>query len=204
MAVGDLALPPQHALFTLSISEATVPHRMKITFGARLTSGSMTPPQMALLWTVLTNALRPLWPTSVHMTDLHALIGNDGPPMAGDYSSDATGSRVGVSLAPPAVSMILTRKTAFAGRQYRGRIFLPFANENNINSAGTLDPSDVTLLTTAGVAIDAIPTGSPGANILNWVILHREPKSGTTPAPTPVTVHLASSKVATQRRRMER
>jgi hypothetical protein len=204
MAVGDLSLPPNNALLTLTVSEPTVPHQMKITFGARLASGTMSPANMSALWTVLTNALKPIWPTSVHMSALHALIGNDGPPMAGDYSSDATGSRVGVSLAPPAVSMILTRKTAFAGRQYRGRIFLPFANETNINSAGTLDPSDVTILTNIGIALDAIPAGSPSANINSWVILHREPKTGSVPSPTPVTVHLASNRVATQRRRMER
>lgn len=204
MAVGDLVLPPGYALVSLKSSEATVPHQMTTTFGVRLSGSSLTVANLSSLFTATANALKPLWPTSVHMTDMHALVGSDGPPGAVDTSGDVTGSRVGVSLSPPNVTYIISKRTAFAGRQYRGRLFLPFVNENQVNGAGVLDAGELTVLGGVAVALDNVPTGTPSAGVASWVVLHREPLTGATPLPTTVANHLASSKVATQRRRMER
>lgn len=204
MAEGDLNIPPGYAQISLRMSDTSVPHPMVVTMGAKLTT---TPPPVSSasqLLTALSNAFKPLFPSSVTFTSVHLLVGNDGPPMAADASGSVAGTRVGVSLAPPQVAWIIQKKTAFAGRQFRGRLFLPFVNETNVNASGTLDPSDVTLLSNACAALDALPSGTPAANITNWAILHREPKSGSAPAPTAVSVHIASSKVATQRRRLER
>jgi hypothetical protein len=204
MAAGDLTVPPGHALISLKMTEPTVPHVMVTTLGAKLTTSPPPVSSANQLLSALSNAFKPLFPSSVTFASLHMLVGNDGPPMAADAAGSVTGTRVGVSLAPPQVAWIIQRKTIFSGRQYRGRMYLPFVNENNVNGAGTLDPSDVTLLAAACAALDAIPAGTPAANINSWVILHREPKAGSAPLPTAVSVHLPASKVATQRRRLER
>lgn len=204
MALGDLVLPPGYVHFTVRLTEATVPHPMFLSFGGRLAGSTLSQSQANALLLNISTQLKPMWPTSVHITALHGLIGSDGPPGAIDASGDVTGTRVGVSLAPPQVAYIIKRTTAFAGRQFRGRLFLPFVNENTVNGAGVLDAAEATLLSTTAQNLNGALVGPPDTGLNSFVILHREPKSGATPAPTTVVAHLGSSTVATQRRRLKR
>jgi hypothetical protein len=101
------------------------------------------------------------------------------------------------SAPPPAVAARVTKASAFAGRGFRGRMYLPapYLDEGQINVLGTIDAAAVTSLQTSSTDLfdDLVTLGKP------MHILHAD---GVT-APTPVVSLTVRTKVGTQRRRQQ-
>lgn len=201
---SQLVIPPGHAQFAFKVVNNTVGHVCVWTIGAQLTGGGMTTVQGQNLFLKVSAALQPLWDNTITQTGFHALIGNDGPPMALDITGSVTGTLSSIQTLPPNVSYLLKKTTSFAGRAYRGRIFLPFVESGNTNEGGTLVGSHFTRLDIAATALFNVPTTGTDDGLSNWVLLHRAEGAETPPAPTSLTSIQASDKVATQRRRLER
>lgn len=204
MAIGDLSIPPGYAQMNWHVTEATVGHRCEWTIGVQLVSGTWTPTQGTAFFVAVTGALVPIWDPNVHQIGFHALIGSDGPFSALDITGDVIGSSTSFNAAPPNVTYLVKKTTAFAGRQYRGRLYWPFVNTNELLENGTFTGTTLTRLTTACVNLYAAPGTGSTTGVQGWVLLHRETAAGAAPAPTPITSFQPSSTVATQRRRLER
>jgi hypothetical protein len=101
------------------------------------------------------------------------------------------------------VTYLVRKVSQFAGRQYRGRLYLPYVNSVGITQTGQLQPTELTSLTTATAAITSNLVGAT-PNVSDLVILHADPLSGPVPPPTTVSALAATGFVATQRRRLER
>lgn len=112
-----------------------------------------------------------------------------------------TGTSLGITNTPtPNVSIIVAKKTAQAGRQFRGRLFSPPANinESSIDYAGIIDNTH--LVIEQGYWNHVI--SDLNSNNLDAVLLHEPPLVGATPAPTDITAVVITPLVGTNRRRI--
>lgn len=103
---------------------------------------------------------------------------------------------------PPNVTIVVAKQTARAGRQFRGRWALPngYLDEEDVDAAGLIDSGRVSDLQSS-------LNGAYGSLIAAGIfpaLLHAQPKSGTTPTPTPITAFLVRSQVGTDRKRIKR
>lgn len=97
---------------------------------------------------------------------------------------------------------IIRKRTGLIGRQYRGRMYLPYmwGGEASIDYLGTILGTD---LAAFGVKLDAF-SASVFEGTPDWIpnLLHHAPKEGATPVPTPIVSFSLESVVGTQRRRL--
>ncbi|AXH79007.1 MAG: hypothetical protein [Circular genetic element sp.] len=121
---------------------------------------------------------------------------NAGMLEAAENGTIITGTGVLNPAPPPQVCILGQKRTLFAGRQYRGRMYIPgfILNEGNIDSAGIIDSA------TRGVVQGWINTWLSGLNASQYPVklLHES----LAIAPTAVTSINIDSRVATQRRRL--
>ena len=201
---AQIVIPPGYAHLSFFVTNATVGHRCVWTIGAKLNGTGLAPTQGALLFTHVSDALKPLWDNQVVQTGFHALIGNDGPPFALDVTGSVAGTSSTGTMLPPNVSMLFKKGTLYAGRAYRGRIYLPFVEGTYVNEAGVVQSTLLTKMVTAAAALLAAPATSTLTGVDNWALLHRAEVGATPPPPTLLTTIQATDRVATQRRRLER
>lgn len=201
---AELSIPPGFAQLAFGVTNGTVGHKCVFTLGAKLVGSGISPAQGTALQTAVAAALAPIWDSNVFLTGFHALIGNDGPFMGLDITSNTPGSATTQQTAPPNVTYLVKKTTAFAGRAYRGRLYLPFVDNISISEAGAISGPTLTRLTTAAAALFTAPGTGSSTGVSGWVLLHRTEAGVTPPAPTDITSFQATSMVATQRRRLER
>jgi hypothetical protein len=201
---SQLVIPPGYAQFSFFLNNATVGHRCVWTIGGKLAGSGLSPAQGAALQLAVATALKPLWDSQVMQTGFHALIGNDGPPMALDVSDNTVGTATTLQMLPPNVTYLLKKSTAFAGRAFRGRIYLPFVDNGAVSEAGVVSGARMTALIAAAAALFTAPGTGSSTGVTGWWLLHRAEPGVTPPAPTQITNISTTSMVATQRRRLER
>jgi hypothetical protein len=201
---AQLSIPPGFAQFSFFVTNATVGHRCVWTIGGKLAGSGLTPAQGSALFVAVSGALNPIWDSQVIQTGFHALIGNDGPPMALDVPGSVAGSATTLQMLPPNVTYLLKKGTAFAGRAYRGRLYLPFVDNGAVSEAGVVSGARYTALTLAATNLFAAPGTGSTTGVTGWWLLHRAEPNTTPPAPTQLTAISATNMVATQRRRLER
>lgn len=124
------------------------------------------------------------------------------PPTAPAESSalQSVGTVVGDML-PTQTAGLITKRTAFAGRSYRGRLYVPFPGEADNAVMSTPSAGYVTRLIALATQVIANVIVTNGANAETWVpvLWHRE-----TATTTPLADAVARSEWATQRRRAQR
>ena len=204
MAAGALSIPPGFAQFSFKVVSNTVGHVALFTIGGQLTSGTMTPAQGSALMVKVGAALAPIWDSTVQLTGFHALIGSDGPAGALDVSASIPGTYSGGVSFPPNVSYLFKKTTAFAGKAYRGRLFLPFVDSTSVSENGAISGAHLTRIQLAAENLFTTVSAGTDDGLSGWVLLHREVVGVTPPAPTVLTSIQATATVATQRRRLER
>jgi hypothetical protein len=113
-----------------------------------------------------------------------------------DQGAAVVGTRANPSPSP-AVSVGVTKHTAQAGKEFRGRAYLPsgFITEGDLNAIGQMDATELGDLQTA---IDEFPGRMTGDG-LPLQLLHSDPLT----APTSITGLTVRSFVRTQRRRQK-
>lgn len=124
-----------------------------------------------------------------------------GPPLAYEWSTAVVGT-LSVNSAPPNCSMLIQKRTGNAGRNMRGRIFMPPAMifDADIDAAGNMGG---TLVAAHQLLWTEWLTESSSAGVALMLIHLYDPElSEPTVAPTPITQLVVQSKLATQRRRL--
>lgn len=126
-----------------------------------------------------------------------------GNLVAGANLTPVTGTVAAVAGPQPVYTpMVITKNTQFAGRAFRGRMYVPsllFA-EGNVSEGGALDTAVVTFNQTAW---NAYLTAQIGTNYPP-VLLHHIPDVGVPIGPSAVISLTARSVVGIQRRRRNR
>lgn len=113
-------------------------------------------------------------------------------PSPGDEVADAL---------PRQVAGVVSLRTAFAGRRFRGRAYIPFIAETMNGADATPTPAGFLLLTAIATYYGSPHTYTVGADSVSVIpiIFHRT-LPGT---PTPVTGSIARDRWGTQRRRSD-
>jgi hypothetical protein len=126
------------------------------------------------------------------------IVGADGPESEFDsVSSAGVGGRSG-DFESPMVQGLIRKSTAFAGRKYRGRMYIPDMADSTVDYNGNVNTTGRTLL--QGIADQWMTLNAIDALLLLPQLLH----TAEVLAPTEVTSLLVENKVATQRRRYNR
>lgn len=182
---------------------AGIAHVAVSTMGFKVATPPYTQAQLASALSAWATALQPLHDTEITYSKAVALIGNDGPAIRYEALGSVQGSRGAQILIPPNNTYLMKKTTAFAGRRYRGRVYVPFVSSTDVTQTGQLTGTALTLWAARVAAIfSTLPAAGPNASELS--ILHSESPLSALPAPTPIVALLAEGTTATQRRRLER
>ncbi len=202
--MADLVIPTGFGLWTFYLQHAGNQHTALVTMGFSVEA----PPYIqsnndANLTSFATN-MAPLWDSEVTFTRLVALIGAAGPFPRYESAGSGTGSRTSVVSAAPQVCSIAKKSTGLAGRQYRGRMYLPFPPTTGMSQQGQLTAGEQVIIN-AGLANWRTAAETNAANnVGSFYLLHATPLVGAAPAPTALQNLEVGLTVGTQRRRLER
>jgi hypothetical protein len=202
--VPELTIPAGYGMWTFEHQQVGVQHTALVTLGFKVATPPYTQAQCTSAGTAYLAAMTTLWDAEVTITRVIANIGNDGPPIRFESAINTACTRSAVAILPPNVTYLVRKTTAFGGRRYRGRMYLPFVSSTDTGTVqtGALTPAAFTLLQGRATALlTNLVAAGPNASELS--LLHAEGKS-TTPAPTPIQQLAADDFIATQRRRMVR
>lgn len=126
----------------------------------------------------------------------HVLINRAGALRSGDDVRSVAGT-VNTTSSTPAVTGLIKKGTTFAGKRFRGRMYLPcaFIAEANVDNAGFIDAATLASLQTAAT------TAFNAFNALTTLpeLLHRDGSGAVG-----VTSWTVENMVATQRRRQRK
>jgi hypothetical protein len=201
--MADLEIPVGYGLWQFTMTHATIAHAAVSTLGFKVATPPYTQGQLASALSAWATSMQPLHDNEVTYSKAVALIGNDGPQIRFEAAGVVQGSRASQVIAPPNVTYLLKKTTAFAGRRFRGRIYIPYVSITGITQTGSLSAGELTILTARAAAVlSSLVAAGPNASELS--LLHAESTLSATPSPTPITALSAESVVATQRRRLER
>lgn len=123
--------------------------------------------------------------------DLFSFVANTTVPTGIPFEPEA-----------PQVAALVKKSTSFAGRQFRGRMFVPGIAQGAVDADGTLTAGAVT-------GIQGLFDSNPNSLLqqhatkdVPMVLLHNDPLVGVAPAPTTLDNLFVEPLVATQRRRL--
>lgn len=116
-----------------------------------------------------------------------------------ENTATEAGTATAAVYSPDNVSVIISKKSLFAGRSGRGRVYFPPVPESLVDEAGQLDSTYVSdLQTQATTLLGAV---NADASVVNMVILHEE---GSTLANYTVASLLVRNTIGTVRKRIRR
>jgi len=201
--MSELVIPPGFGLWTFYMQHAGISHTALVTLGFSVAAPPYTQSNNDASLVAYGTSMAALWDSEVTVTRLTTLIGNDGPALRFESSGAIAGSRTTQSITPPQTTYLIRKTTGFAGRRFRGRMYIPFVAELGTQQTGQLETAELTILTARASALfTALVGGSTGSGGL--YLLHSESSLSATPDPTPITALAAQNFVATQRRRLRR
>lgn len=201
--MADLEIPVGFGLWSFHMQHVGIAHTAIVTLGFEVDTPAYSQAENDAALTAWRTALAPMYDNEVLFSRLTTLIGNDGPLIRFESSGVLAGTRAAQSIAPPNVTYLIRKASGFAGRRFRGRMYLPFASEGGIEQTGALTTAELVILTTAAAALEAGMV-DPAIGSAGLFLLHSESTLSVTPDPTPVLNLVASNFVATQRRRLKR
>lgn len=142
-------------------------------------------------------------------TGTQVTLGNDGGPLQLGVATRSVPGSQGSSCLPPNVSKLLRKRTEFAGRKYRGRMYLPagFLFETEVTDAGNISAG---VISGENVQLDGLVAGYALAgyplHLLHQHGTYVNSEGATVSvapiAPTPLVALTADPLVSTQRRRL--
>lgn len=197
----SLVIPPGFALASIEHWLGGYNRPAVTTWGLDVSAFSGSPDELAEEFSIAyRGSLGPRYDTNVTMRDARVVIGQDGgDPVIGFSYTSGAGTRNNEST-PPALALMVDKRTLLGGRRNRGRAYLPWAlADTEVSEVGAVTGSVVnawqTLFANYILALEAadIPP----------VVLHG-PGLTTPPPPTPITNFVVNGTVRTQRRRQVR
>lgn len=193
-----IIVPPGFAHIDLSFRHSLYQRDAHCTYGVNI---GENPEQIAdFCLSAWMSAMNAHLDNNVTMREVTATIGQDGGDPLIDTALNTTPGGRSAESTPPALALLLTKRSGVGGRRNTGRMFLPWFNsEASVSETGIVAPSTMTSYQTAVTAWLAFHTNGT----VPMVILHRTGIS-TPPSPTPVTQLVASNVISTQVRRQVR
>ena len=193
--MASLVIPGDFALITAQFTNA-LGHHCVNECGASFTAAP-TQAQVDTLCGQLAAKYKLKLATSGGFQGIKVVYVTTGPPQVLFSTSSAGIGNHSGNLLPPQVQYLISKKTTFIGRHYRGRMFIPDAFETEVDDSGGLAVAATSQLTDIA---NAWATGLTTSPWVAPVLLH------STPAIPPTNISLFSpgSKVATLRRRYDR
>lgn len=200
--MAELVIPPGYGSWSFKFQQTGVSGNPLTTLGFKINSTPWTQTNNDDALTRFGAIVDGLYPSDVSLIGLTTLVGNDGPLFRFVSVDSIPGTRSNTSVTPPNTTYLIKKESGFAGRPYRGRMYLPYVLETDTGDDGVLTGTAQTLLDGVAAALltDMIDTGT--GNVSELDILHAE--GPTVPDPTPITSFSAERYVATQRRRLKR
>lgn len=202
--MSALNIPPGYGLWTFYLQHASTQHIALTTLGFKMDASPWTQSNNDGVLASFRTAFLTLWDNEITFARLVTLSGNDGPLIRTESTGTSTGTRTATLTLPPQVTYVLSKRTAFAGRQFRGRMYLPFVSSTNVSQQGAVNATEQTIVNTAMTAFRTDVRAAAGLNVDDFYLLHATPLLGSTPDPTLITSTGCGSFVGTQRRRLER
>jgi len=197
-------IPVGYGQWVFETQHAGIQHTAITVLGFKVATPPYTQGQCTAAGSAWATAMAPLWDAEVSMARVIANIGNDGPPIRFESIISVAGSRASQVVLPPNLTYLVRKTTAFGGRRYRGRMYIPFVSNADLGNiqTGQLASGAVTLLQARATAVQSgLVAAGPNASELS--LLHASGLS-TLPSPTTVATLAADDFVATQRRRLVR
>lgn len=203
MADGPtVTIPSGFAQATFHLTHTGLDHVAMVTLGLLTGVAELTQSNVDALLTGFSTAIRPLYDNEVTFSQVHVLQSLGGNLTALDAVSTIKGSDTINTVVPPNVTYLLAKATTHAGRRHRGRMYLPYVFQGDIDQGGRLTTGGQTRLQTAGNALIPQLVNTSTTGVEGLVLLHSAMPGDTPLPPSPITGFIARSKVATQRRRL--
>lgn len=209
--MAEVQIPVGYVQLVWSLVHTGIQHTALVTIGGKVEAPPFTLANTTQCRSEFNTAFAPLHDSEVVYARCVALVGNDGPLIRYESNGTGAGTRAAGTVQPPNVAYLLKKTTSFSGRQYRGRMFIPYVNPLDTDQAGKMTSGGTTLLNTAGAALLANLVSVAACNLNEVSLLHADrldangdPIPGTAPLPTPIVSLAAGTFVATQRRRLNR
>lgn len=202
--MAEVQIPVGYVQLTWSLVHTGIQHTALVTLGAKVEAAPFTSANAASCLAEYRTAFLAVHDSEITYARCVGLVGNDGPLLRVEAAGSTAGTRGATVVQPPNVCYVLRKTTAFSGRQYRGRMYVPYVSPLDVDQAGKLTGAAVTLLNTAGNGLIAALVSVAGCNISEVSLLHAAPQSGSPPLPTPIVTMGATPFVGTQRRRLTR
>jgi len=200
--MAELIVPPGYANASFKLKLASGPKVFSFALAFSVTDAEdpdTLAQQVSGCWTNASHGWKianmfPQW----HYLGCTVHVGNDGPTLVGNFETDITGTASSNNCPPINASLVVKKRTGFAGQKYRGRCYIPpvAVAEGNVDDLGNQtstqrsDSPDAVNRLTAAFPLE-VPTF--GAHKL----LHSDAT-----LPTTITSFLVESLLGTQRRRM--
>lgn len=203
-SMAGISIPTGYGQWTFEMQHAGLQHTSFCTMGFKVLTPPYTQANTSAALTGWANAIKTLHDNEVTYSRCVALIGNDGPLIRFEATGSVVGTRTTLNILPPNVTYLMRKTTAFSGRRYRGRLYIPYvaSGASAVSQAGQLASGEMTLLAAACTSlITNLVTG--GTNCSELDVLHA-PGDTALPSPTPIVAMTADDFVATQRRRLTR
>lgn len=187
-------IPIGYSMVRHYFTSAAVSREAMLSYGI-VGSGGMTPTEAA-------EALYEAWDAMANQTQHSSAVQQRCEVQVGPSPAGPTGIATGASVGgqggaamSPQVAILVKKLTAFGGRSQRGRFYIPFVSEDQVDGAGHLT---ITAQESANLGIDNWVAALDTLTITP-VLLHEG--SGD---PTIITDWVLNPIVATQRKRLKR
>lgn len=197
----SVIIPPGFAAASMEHWLGNYPRPAVTTWGLDISGASYSPDELAFQFASAFNAtISLLLDSSTTMRDARVLIGQDGgDPVVGYSYLQQQGGR-NMPGTPPALALMVDKRTNLGGRRNRGRVYLPWAiNETEVSEQGGISGARIDLWQATMTSF----MGELEDRDIPPVVLHG-PGTTTPPPPTPVTNFIPNPTIRTQRRRQTR
>lgn len=202
-----MALPPPigYALYSQTFTQTASGRTAVVTMGVQPLAGATAAGTLSNVAAALNAANRIFDPATLDsswsLTEQYCLFNNGGIMQSAQQFVSVAGTVAG-NCVTPQVSIVMNKRTARAGRQFRGRTAIPagFLQETDVDDSGTIGGTRLTAFNLAA----SLTYSALAGNGVPAYLLHSMPLSGILPTPTPVTSFLVSGLVGTQRKRLRR
>lgn len=126
-----------------------------------------------------------------------------GPAPYAVFEDTATevGTATAAVYSPPAVALVVSKKTGLAGKGLRGRVYLPGVPETLVDEAGVIDP---TYLASMQTLMNNLRTSINGDAAVDEMVLLHDEASPLAGARTSISSFLVRNIAASQRPRQRR
>lgn len=199
-----IIIPPGFAHVVHSFSLAGDPERMATTYGVALEGGAGDAPNevAGALHTIFHSNVWDIIPPVYALETTEVRLGGEAgaPSIVGSFSQRQAGTGTDSPL-PQNCALLVHKRSNFAGRRNRGRMFLPVGFEGAVDPVGRIN----------GPSIDGVQqrlnqwlTALQGSPLVTQMVILHSPSNagGGVLSPTPVSTLVIDPVISTQRRRL--